>query len=135
LLTGPAAKYGARLLIAVPMRRENELVSAFVIYPRKFGRSPISSRAFTSFARQAVIAIDNVRLFNELREALEQKTATAEVLKVISRSTFDLQMVLDTLAESAARLYDAERTGMFPPKDGIFYLAARRPGRSYSLAF
>ncbi|HEV8675642.1 MAG TPA: GAF domain-containing protein, partial [Methylomirabilota bacterium] len=122
---------GARTGVWVPMLKEDKAIGVLVTWRRQvrsFTEAQID--VLTTFANQAVIALENVRLFQELQaknrdltEALEQQTATGEVLKVISRSTFDLQPVLETLIENATRLCGAHQGFIFR-QDGEVFRAA-----------
>src|SRR6201997_394768 len=103
------------------MLRQEDVIGVIVI--RRTRVQPFTDmqiELLSTFAEQAAIAIENTRLLNELRQSLQQKTATADVLKVISRSTFDLKTVLQTLVESVARLCDADMTAIRRPKGSAF---------------
>jgi GAF domain-containing protein/DNA-binding response OmpR family regulator len=145
----PEYSYGAqqvepiRTVLTVPMLRAGELLGVLLTYRhevRPFSDSQVA--LLETFADQAAIAIENVRLFTELEarnrdltEALEQQTATSELLKVIGRSTFDLQPVFDTLAENAVRLCAAEQAFIFRLEEGLLRVVAAHNASAELKAF
>ena len=119
---------GTRTLVIVPMVKNNELVGAFTLARQEV--RPFTDKQIalvTNFAAQAVIAIENARLLNELRQSLEQQTATSEVLKVISSSPGDLQPVFATILENAVRICDA-KFGVIFRFDGEAFIFAAEVG-------
>ncbi len=115
---------GMRTAVAVPLLKDDALVGAITIHRRE--ARPFTERQIAlleAFADQAAIALENTRLFQDLSEALEQQTATSEVLKVISRSAFDLRAVLETLVENATRLCGARNGFIYRPEGDLYHMA------------
>ena len=125
-IPGNAAKLGdARSTVAVPMLKDSELVGAIIIYRQEV--RPFTDKQIElvkNFAAQAVIAIENTRLLNELRQSLEQQTATSEVLKVIAGSSGELTPVFEAMLENAVRICDAKFGTMWLPERDAFRAVA-----------
>ncbi len=117
------------------MMREAAAIGAIAVVRTQPGHLPPKQLdMLQTFADQAVIAIENVRLFNETKEALEQQTATAEVLQVISSSVADTEPVFERILASTERLFDSRRTAIFlAPGDGQLHLAAMHGAPGYAM--
>src|SRR5262249_24040440 len=116
---------GVRTIVAVPMLKNNDLVGAIAIFRQEV--RPFTDKQIElvqNFARQAVIAIENTRLLNELRESLQQQTATSEVLRVISRSPGEVAPVFQAMLDSATRICEANFGGLYVRDGDEFRLAA-----------
>jgi GAF domain-containing protein len=123
---GAAVAGNFRSILAVPLVREGKPIGAIAVGRPQPGPFPDTQIALLqTFADQAVIAIENVRLFNETKEALEQQTATSEILRVISQSQTDVQPVFDTIAAAALELCGANSANVFTIDGGLIHLAAR----------
>jgi two-component system NtrC family sensor kinase len=125
---GPISIGGPRATLTVPLMRDGEVIGGITL--RQSYRTPYTQRqieAIETFASQAVIAIENARLFKETEEALERQTATAEILKVIASSPSDVQPVFEAIAERSKRLVDALSTTVFRLVDGMMHLRAFSP--------
>jgi GAF domain-containing protein/anti-sigma regulatory factor (Ser/Thr protein kinase) len=123
--TQQVLSFGARSILAVPMVRSGDPVGAILIYRREVGLFPDKQvMLLQTFADQAVIAIENVRLFNETKEALERQTATSEILRVISSSPTDAQPVFEAIAKSALHLCDSSNSVVGRYDGELLHLAA-----------
>jgi two-component system NtrC family sensor kinase len=126
----PARAAGARTLAGTPLRHQGKPIGALIVYrdePVPFTAEELA--LLQSFADQAVIAIENARLFNETQEALQHQTATAEVLQVIGSSMADAQPVFERILDITQRMFGSDGVAVFlAPGDGLLHLAARRGG-------
>src|SRR5262249_17359357 len=132
----PTDAGGIRTILGVPLLREQEVIGVIILVRDRV--EPFTDRQVAlvkTFADQAVIAMENARLLGELRESLDQQTATSDVLKIISRSSVDLGTVLDTLVETAARLCRADQSYLFRQRGRLYHLVASHGASDDAIEF